>query len=369
MIVVVGAGVLGLSVAENLSRLQGERVMVCSHAAYPEASLAAAANLSTKGQLYARDPHFAFKLSGQALYPQWLSDLQAELGRNGQSWDWSNHFKRAKGRDIFPTREQADRQWRRVLQPQQELHARGFQRQLIERAADCTIEYDNEAWIDSAFLLRLLEAVCRSRGVEFCQVDVCQRDFILSLNQQPRAVIVCAGSYSPKVLNSWGRLQLSAGGVARKLRLSYGGTLVVECSGWSLPSEIALLEFVGDCAPTKITLSGTQERLFASSVSIPCLGTNASQVLSDSDREAVRQQMNAVSSTLKERLNLDVDSLTSTWRWGWRLGFGHRELVVEDIEHQIDGYHGQIVLAAGAHKSGFLFAPEIGSLVRQKLQS
>lgn len=369
MIVVVGAGVLGLSVAEYLSRQQGEHVLVCSHADIPEASLAAAANLSTKGQLFARDPHFAFKLSGKTLYPLWLSAMQAELARAGQFWDWSNHYSQAKGRDLFLTQAQADRQWARVLQPEEELRARGFQRQLIARTTDCTIEYDDEAWIDATFLLRLLTAVCRNRGVEFRRVDACQQDFIVGFKKQPRAVIVCAGSQSPKVLSSWGRLDLSAGTMGRKHRLSYGGTLVVEGSSWSLPPDIALLEYVGDCDPTKVTLSGTQDRLFASSVSIACTETKAIQVLTASECEAVRQQMKTVSSVLRERLQLDLDSLKKTWRWGWRLGFGHKELVVEDIAHQIDGYRGQVVLAAGAHKSGFLFAPEIGSLVRQKLQS
>jgi glycine/D-amino acid oxidase-like deaminating enzyme len=368
MIVVIGRGVLGLSVAEYLSRQGGHSVLVCFDDRFSLASAAAAANLSTKGQLYARDPHFELKLQSKAKYPDWLAAMVEELEERGQDWDYSSHYLHASGRDIFETKALADKQWDRITQPLNELKNRGFTRQPIERPSEVSIEYEDEAWVDALYLLQLLEAVCRSRGVQFLEKDIRDFSHLNNLGEEVTDIVLCAGGYSPHILEAWGCAD-ALGGQGRKLRCSYGGTLCVKLPDRILPDGIALLEFINDNSPEKVTFSGTSHQLFASSVSIPCVYQSSFLNLGQSDRLNVERQKQVIRAVAENQLGLNIDSLNHEWRWGWRLGFGHRELLVERIAASPRGFKGRIVLAAGAHKSGFLFAPLIGSLVGQKLQS
>jgi hypothetical protein len=50
---------------------------------------------------------------------------------------------------------------------------------------------------------------------------------------------------------------------------------------------------------------------------------------------------------------------------GYRVGYGHEELVVEKIYSNDQNLN--IFVCAGAHKSGYLFAPVVGSIL-QNLQ-
>ncbi|MEY2988531.1 MAG: hypothetical protein RJB13_2052 [Pseudomonadota bacterium] len=368
MIIVIGRGVLGLSVAEYLSRQGKGLVVVCSDEQFAAASSAAAANLSTKGQLFARDPHFELKLKSKADYPSWLEELEQELKKAGQSCNFSSHYLCSKGRDVFETIEQADKQWRRIAQPIDELERRGLSQQLIYRPTDFSIEYDGEAWVDALYLLRMLEAVCLSRGVQFLNKDARELAELLKLSDKLSDVILCAGSYSPSILESWGCANFF-GGQGRKFRCSYGGTLCAEVPNWYLPDGLSLLEFIGDTAPEKVTFSGKLGRLFASSVSVTCPFESSFLNLNAAEKHSVASQKQVVKTLLAKQFGLSLDSLKHEWRWGWRLGFGHRELLVEQVPHRVDGFGGRIFLVAGAHKSGFLFAPVIGSLVGQKLQS
>ena len=68
--VVVGRGIIGLSVAEVLSRTLP--VIVLFRDEPWMGSKAAAANLSTKAQVFARDPHFDLKLKGKSKYRSWF---------------------------------------------------------------------------------------------------------------------------------------------------------------------------------------------------------------------------------------------------------------------------------------------------------
>jgi len=367
MIIVIGRGVLGLSVAEFLSREGKHSVLVCSDEQFPEASAAAAANLSTKGQLFARDPHFQLKLQSKVIYPLWLKAMAEELEAKGQGWNHTTHYFCSKGRDTFETKGLADKQWRRIAQPIDELKSRGLSQQPVSRLSELSIEYDGEAWVDAVYLLRILEAVCRSRGVQFLHQDVHEFSTLLKLSNKISDIVVCAGSYSPQILGSWGCSDLLFG-KGLKFRCSYGGTLYADAPSWALPEDISLLEFVGETSPEKVTISGTFQRLYASSVSVSCPYETSFLNLTAHEQRSVESQKQVVKELIQKQFGLNLNALKHEWRWGWRLGFGHRELLVEQVLDRPEGFGGRIIMAAGAHKSGYLFAPMIGSLVGQKLQ-
>lgn len=365
-ICVVGRGIIGLSVAEYLSRNRSQDVIVLASERFPPASLAAAANLATKSQVFGRDPHFELKLSGKRQYAQWLSSLCSESGTHS-STDVTHFFRSGPGLDFFDLREQADQQWNRVVQPEDEIIARGLSSQKILRRDDFTIEYADEGWVDAKFLLQLLESVLRSRGVQFKDVDVSQFENVKSVCTSLKALIVCAGSMTPSILSAWGLVEFPKS-MQKRRRWSFGGTLEIDLPYWQLPEDGVLLEYVTEMPIGKVTISGTSGRFFCSSVSMTCSEEEASHLPILPEVQVIEQQKEQMLRVLRDRMSLDIESVSHRWRWGWRLGFGHSELVIDRIPQLFSDFRGSLMVVAGAHKSGFLFAPSIGFLVGQKLQ-
>jgi glycine/D-amino acid oxidase-like deaminating enzyme len=367
MIVVVGKGIFGLSVAEFLSRESQRKVRLLFSAQKGTASLAAAANLATKAQVFARDPHFGLKLSGKQIYRRWLQQLCAESPRY-RDVDLNTIYVEGLGRDVFSSVELAEKQWKRVVQSPVDLVARKCPPQAVFRKTQDSIEYGHEAWVDADFLLNLLEDVCLSRGVEFCECDATNISDLEIQSHGASALILCAGSETPLLLEA---LQLRELPLAfqKSRRWSYGATLALSTPQLQLPQGVALLEWVSDAALEKLTFSGAGERYYCSSVSVSCPNSILSSTAGEPNREQLEQQQAVVADALEKFFGLRLDGVTHSWRWGTRLGFGHKELVVEAVPHDFSFLEGPIVVASGAHKSGFLFAPLIGSLVRQKLQA
>jgi hypothetical protein len=367
MIVVVGRGILGLSVAEFLSRDPHVAIRVLASSQRDSASQAAAANLATKAQVFARDPHFELKLSGKRIYRRWLQQLCSESTQY-RNIALNTVYVEGLGRDMFSSPELAEKQWRRVAQVPEEIAQRGLQAQALLRPQTDTIEYGSEAWVDAEFLLRLLEDVCRARGVEFCECDVLQVTDFEAHSAGAQAIVICAGSETLRLLEAWQLNQLPEA-FRKSRRWSYGATLSFEAPRLQFPTGVSLFEWVSHAALEKLTFSGASGRYFCSSVSVSCPNSPDANKPGEPDFEKLKQQQIVMKDALDKFFGLKLVDLNHSWRWGTRLGFGHKELVVEAVPHHFSFLAGPVVVASGAHKSGFLFAPLIGSLVRQKLQA
>jgi glycine/D-amino acid oxidase-like deaminating enzyme len=370
-ILIVGRGILGLSIAEYLSRDTHCEVMVVSSAAHSPASAAAAANLATKAQVFARDPHFDLKIRGKLRYSGWLDDLRSECNQSGAP-DLPAVYKSGFGRDFFSDEAACAVQLKRVQQPACEIETRGLPEQKLRRSSPTTIDYGDEGWVDAQYLLSLLEKVCALRGVAFSEFDVINPDGRFFETSAFDHLILAAGSYTPRILAAWGA-QGSEEVFRKTRRWSHGGTLEILSPDWSMPDELSLIEVVPASGPVgKVTFSGASGRLFCSSVSVKCQDSGFSSEPGQADLSMIEEQKQKILSLAVEFFGLNGEAASVRFRSGLRLGFGHSELICESISIPaiLKGkvFH-SLIVAAGAHKSGFLFAPCIGELVLQKMQA
>jgi glycine/D-amino acid oxidase-like deaminating enzyme len=369
-IAVVGKGILGLSIAEYLSRTDKVQVAVFSSENHGRASSAAAANLATKAQRFARDPHFALKLQGKNNYQQWLSELRREDGA-AEPEELSGLYVAGLGRDLFADEAACAAQFRRVLQPPEQLAARALPLQSISRPFGCALEYDGEAWVHAGRLLDLLERVCRRRGVSFSECDAMRESDFLSAVKDVDRLVLAAGATTPQILSVWG-VQHEGELFRKSRRWSMGATLEIENPNWSMPAGVSILEVVpAQGVLTKLAFSGFAGRLFCSSISVKCADKGFAHQPDDAKRAMIELQQKQLRELVFETFSFYPEEFRHQYRWGLRLGFGHSELLIESLAVPASFYSTRIkslTVAAGAHKSGFLFAPRIGELVLQKVQ-
>lgn len=370
-ITIIGKGILGLSIAEFFSRADKNVVQILSSALYPAASCAAAANLATKGQVFARDPHFDLKLTGARMYRSWLTNLRRELGERHPE-DLSNIYSFGIGRDLFSTEDACLKHWKRIQQSPIETAARGLPAQQVSQRDHLTIDYNNEAWVDANELLIILEKVCSQRGVAFCETDALNLDELQSMiKQDTDHLILAAGSMTTNILCHWQSDTINAL-FKKKRRWSYGATLEISNPPIHLPTGVALLELVPGNGPLeKITFSGNHTKLYCSSVSVKCTDLGPDRLPAPADRDILTSQKKNMIELFEAHFGFSIDNLPHTFRWGLRLGFGHSELFVDTLPVPKNLRHlvkGSCLIAAGAHKSGYLFAPCIGAEVMQKMQ-
>ena len=405
--IVVGKGILGLANAEYFSRsavrselgLENIVVVSCNSQRSP-GSAAAAANLATKGQLFARDPHFALKLEGKKTYRSWLqsllsecnSDLKHESFNNNLQVDLNSIFRAGVGRDYFASEHDAAKQYERVFQGAEELKARGFLNNTIYRKTPTTLNYLNEAWVDASALLALLEAVCRGRGVQFLEKNICHEDHLKEIilecgfKAAETQLLLCPGAGILELLETLGMHRPPE--LRRSLRMSLGSIVVYSDSRFAplnvAPSQFnagsganvlfdcekdVLLEDVSSNFESKVTLSGGARELIASSTTVkiePARVTSenvqsAQMPLTQDAESAVEKAVSALDTQAREfarRLGKSEPLGKAEVRTGVRVGFGHQEIVITKL---IEKWNTCCVsLCVGAHKSGFLFAPVVG---------
>jgi len=371
-VIVVGKGIVGLSVAEFLSRTANVHVRVVSSPESPEASLAAAANLATKAQVFGRDPHFEMKIVGKKIYRSWLENLRGECGELHPE-DLSQLFVEGIGRDVFFDELRCSEQWARILQPIEDIRTRGLPEQPVRRAHAHAIEYGGESWVDAQRLLRYLVTVCTQRGVQFSQADMKNPSEFLKTTGPVDHLILCTGAETPRILAFWGEGAEPTALGLKKRRWSFGGTLEIQLGAENLLGDVALLEIIPGHGPIeKLTFSGAAGRLYGSSLSVKCAEQAGECAPEAPDKALLQGQKEQMSEIVRETFGLLLENVPHRYRWGNRLGFGHSELMVEScrIPSLLQPWiRGAFVIAAGAHKSGFLFAPCLGNTVLQKMHA
>lgn len=362
---IVGRGILGLAVAEFFSRCpEARELRVVGCSTRPAGSLAAAANLATKGQLYARDPHFALKLKSKKEYKAWLEALLVEVRTSDDVMavpELDEIFQLGDGIDCFSKSEDADTQERRVRQPEAELKARGLPLNSVTRVGDSRLRYLEEAWVDGQALMALLESVCRARGVVFEEALIEGRRDLDARVGESEPVVLCPGAFVLELLDGVGLERPVP--LRRPARMTMGSTFVCSSEGFSAMDGEVLREHAGTEDNFKVTASGSRTRAYLSSTT---LRVECGRALEPNGMELM-----ALDAAFLERARAlgEVGEGVEPWerRSGARIGFGHSELVVDSVVAPVDWRGGCIVVCAGAHKSGFLFAPCVGELVGGRL--
>jgi hypothetical protein len=393
---IVGAGILGLSIAEFESRNgNGSNVLVVHSQQKKASSLAAAANLQTKGQRFARDPHFNLKLVGKQTLPHWLQSLIAEdLNLPVEAQEVRNLlnliFSEGHSRESFDVKIEGavETHLKRITQNSLELNSKRMSRQPIERESHTSILIGEEQWVDARALLSLLNRVLRKRGVLFQELLITNWKDLLRI---PHKHLVLSPGVG--ILQLWKTLQLPSDPLLQKVRLSAGSVFYSERKTTqnikqnNLFWEHTFSVFKGATESqrsSKVTLTfAGEQKLYASSTT---LKTHPARI-SELENEEVFQtdEFRKTNADFLQLANKhpyfeNIDQETQNWNalHGARIGFGHSEILVRSWpksvfsnlnETQLANFPNRISVVCGAHKSGFCFAPLIGQELRsQKVQ-
>lgn len=357
--IIVGSGILGLSLAEYLTRqsIPANELKIISTENEKSGSSAAAANLATKGQLFARDPHFKLKLDSKMNYKNWLQILINEL--NNSEYKIDSIYKEGKGIEYFATNDEMLEHFKRVKQSDTELKKRNLPLDSIQKNNNSII-YANEAWVDAKKLLQLLRHILLKRDVIIEKKEF-NLDYYNNLikNYDCKNIIFCVGAWTKSLLQE---LQFTLPKEFEKERLTIGSTFMGE-KLFHL-NEYALIEKNSLKTKEKITLSGTNSINYISSstVKIDKLTDNINfDKLSEKNKKLLDFLQNlSIDFSFK---NLDLSALKQID--GYRVGFGHSEIVITELQSKSSGIRSFV--CAGAHKSGFLFAPVIGERMQKML--
>jgi hypothetical protein len=362
-LIIVGGGILGLSVAEYFSRrtcrFYQEVTLIDSESRY-SGSQAAAANLSTKGQLFGRDPHFQTKLESKKIYQNWLMHLLLEIK---DSTSLNFFYKEGVGIDYFAEIRGRDLHYMRVKQENQELITRNLSTDFIQKKDDTQIVYKNEAWVDALFLLDLLKKVLLFRGVLLVKDSFEKADYHFFLNKKINDTIVfCTGAWTKDILNKFSILLPDR--IKNQERLTVGSTFFGKNIVKNFCDDFVIQEKISFDLKRKVTLSGDANKKYLSSSTLKIQSLN----------EAYNQDLDLKNKAL---LNLALDKYQGApvllkektdgqlfKKSGFRVGYSRREVLIEQLKTQ---GRNKVFVCAGAHKSGYLFAPRVGAMLQRLL--
>jgi hypothetical protein len=405
-LVIVGAGVLGLSVAEHYSRIfpKSQVTIIFCEKTLP-ASAAAAANLQTKGQRYGRDPHFSLKIEGKQKISDWIKSLIVEVsGFDPSSQNvtelHTKIFQQGFSRESFESKEELSSHLVRILQPNEEILNRKLAPQPIVKESNTSVLIDEEQWVCANGLLLLLQQVLKKRKVSFVNENIKNWDCLK--NTDPTHLVLAPGF---EILNLWKNLNLPEKNLIQNYRLTYGSILkkndtktfveeVLETQEkkplfWehTLSQKNNTDKNVFDKNKKfKVTMTFPHEfrNFFCSSFTFKLKNLNEVNALNSSSKVLDAQVLELWKSeqkflnfaamhpcfkndTFSEHIKLSMQK-----QHGIRIGFGHSELLVKtwkiselqtfsefqfmNVPKTLD----RISVVTGAHKSGFLFAPVIG---------
>jgi glycine/D-amino acid oxidase-like deaminating enzyme len=409
-VIIVGAGILGLCVAEAASR-SGITVDVLDSRHAPAASMAAAAQLGMKGQSLSRSGVFAIKLGGQRCYESWLESWD---GPGPKSW-----FRRGWGRDRVLSDAECAEQKRRIAKHEIDAGTSFYGPGLAYLArGQREILYLQEACVDAPVMLARLRAALESRGVRFWEGDACDKETMTRLLGERRAVcgdrrdpsmglrsiVLAAGAWSFEILNAWGGTA-SLGIDLSSVRYSLGGTLVLRPGdivkkgvNGVLPDfesfaveglidrsqrEIAVVtEHVGyiNEAPGKTVSVGAKEQRLTSLN----FATAQGAILHREQLAALSQAAHSAEieriKNLFEKHGLGIgqssDQLRMDMRCGIRMRTSSRDFVIDSVDVPAElaaccydaGFASmqklpRVILFTGANRSGYVYGPMLASRI------
>lgn len=358
-ITIVGSGIIGLSVAEFLSKNNYfKNIQIISEDHQFSGSNAAAANLAIKGQLYGRDKHFQYKINSKKIYLNWIESLIKEIKLKVELDDL---YRWGYGIDYFITLENREKHFNRVMQNKEELIKRNITEVAINKLGENKIQYNNESWVNAKLLLNILNKVLALRGVTFIKdkFDNSTLNNILT-HTSKNTIIFCTGAWTKSLLTNLG-FELPKK-MQQKERLTFGSTFFGNNIFENFNNDFVLQEIVSENLKNKITFSGNSNCHYLSSSSIKVNDINFF------DEELLKNKNAEILSLSKVSISnspvLKHDAIINKMQ-GYRVGYGHEELVVEKIYSNDKNLN--IFVCAGAHKSGYLFAPVVGSIL-QNLQ-
>lgn len=358
-IIIVGSGIIGLSVAEYFSARpnQYQTTIISNH--HPlSGSKAAAANLGLKGQLYARDPHFKIKIEAKKIYPTWLVYLLKQIK---STINFDDIYRSGMGIDHFSDTEGREKQLLRVLQPKNILQSKNLPLNAIVSQEPNQIIYQNEAWVDARALMKILLNVLEKRCVSFVQEHFSQLHFKKYSQQKNTIIIFCTGAWTKNLLTE---LEIPAPQkIESQERLTTGMTFFGDNVFENDDVRFVLQDKICHQKKEKMTFSGPKRRQCLSSLTEKI---TASQFLIQEngfsiEKEKIEHFLNFAKSPLENspflKENVQLEQIK-----GFRVGYGSSELLIEKVFFNTNIFS-QAVVCSGAHKSGFLFAPVMGEKI------
>ncbi|KAB8028582.1 FAD-dependent oxidoreductase [Fluviispira multicolorata] len=357
---IVGSGILGLSIAEFFSRnvYKGSEIQIISDNNLLAGSYAASANLATKGQLFGRDKHFQIKLDSKKIYFEWLENLIKEANLD---FKINQLFQIGLGTDFFFTEEERDKHFLRVKQNEYDLNSLNLPLDFIEKKGLREITYKNEAWVNAKELMSLLKVVLDKRKVTFINKIFTKDDYsCLHSKDDKHNLVFCTGAWTENILQE---LSLPIPEkMQKKKRLSVGSTFFGKNLFDNYDNNYVLFERISKNMKRKVTFSGKNENqsISSSTVKIENLSENY-----NSELKKENMQILELATTILEKDPLLSTVKNLTYKTGFRVGYGHSEIVVEKLN--IKNKNISCFVCAGAHKSGFLFAPKVGKMLENIL--
>ena len=166
-VVILGGGIIGCALAEELAR-RGRRVVVIERGAVgAEASSAAAGILSAQMDLPRPGPFFDLCQSARRLYPRWIRHLEQRGGMGVGYHGDGILYVAMSGRDAQRMETRLRWQRKRGLRVER-WSARQVRQQepRVDGRLHCGFQFPTEAQVDNVLLMRALAAACRAAGVE-----------------------------------------------------------------------------------------------------------------------------------------------------------------------------------------------------------
>lgn len=206
-VVILGGGIIGCALAEELAR-HGQRVVVVERGAIgAEASSAAAGILSAQMDLPQPDVFFELCQAARRMYPRWVEHLQRRSGISVGYYVDGILYLAMKGREEKTMERRCRWQIKRGLRVERwsrkevQRHEPG-----IDGKPKCGFHFPTEAQVDNVLLMRALAVACRKSNVELREHTSAKRLLIrgktvrgVETNQgtlETSVIVNCLGSWA-----------------------------------------------------------------------------------------------------------------------------------------------------------------------------